>query len=215
MRHDPYAGPFDRGERYLTRSSGAINAVFPRSSYVPTQSGFVPEIPAGTIFYIGDPVETLRGPSPGSQGPTAVSTPASAPSTRDSAQFDSTQAHGGAQAHDAPNKASGTQFRTNPIGLRRDLSVRAPRRHQSVQHRGDAAGLQKPPTRVETRLAESLTIWGNEAYRQRRVTHLLESAGKTEMVSELSTPSAPDASTQPEALPESRSGSATKPDEGG
>lgn len=179
MRHDPFAGPFDRGERYLTRSSGAINAVFPRSSYVPTQSGYVPEIPAGTIFYIGDPAESLRGPG------------ADVPRSNRSPTQTSTQ--GGVQSH-AFNRASGTQFRTAPIGRRRDLSVRAPQSHQPVQNRrNEQPTIQlDPPTRVETRLAESLTIWSNEAYRQRRVTHLLESAEESERPSEA--PRTPDAS---------------------
>lgn len=37
----------------FARVSGAITAVFPRSQYVRTEYGDVPEIPTGTIFYIG------------------------------------------------------------------------------------------------------------------------------------------------------------------
>ncbi|MBL8763086.1 MAG: hypothetical protein JNM07_02310 [Phycisphaerae bacterium] len=36
------------------RASGAVTAVFPRSVYTPTSRGLVTEIPAGTIWYIGD-----------------------------------------------------------------------------------------------------------------------------------------------------------------
>jgi hypothetical protein len=37
------------------RSSGALNAVFPQSAYAQTAGGPLPIIPAGTVFYIGEP----------------------------------------------------------------------------------------------------------------------------------------------------------------
>ncbi|MBL8761093.1 MAG: hypothetical protein JNL50_07300 [Phycisphaerae bacterium] len=58
-------------QRYA-RSSGALTAVFPRSQYTPTRDGVVPEIPAGTVFYIGDlPEDVFSSPPPGvRRGPT-------------------------------------------------------------------------------------------------------------------------------------------------
>lgn len=53
---DPILGTRD----VFARRQGALTAVFPRSSYVRTEAGIVPEIPAGTIFYIGDPPPTLE-----------------------------------------------------------------------------------------------------------------------------------------------------------
>lgn len=41
----------------LMRVSGGLHAVFPRSTYAGTDLGPVPTVPAGTIFYIGDPVD--------------------------------------------------------------------------------------------------------------------------------------------------------------
>jgi hypothetical protein len=48
---------FGRQETLFFRRAGAITAVFPRSAYVPTRRGLAPTIPAGTIFYLGDPPE--------------------------------------------------------------------------------------------------------------------------------------------------------------
>jgi len=51
-------------QRYA-RSSGALTAVFPRSQYTPTRDGVIPEIPAGTIFYIGGlPDDIFSSPPP-------------------------------------------------------------------------------------------------------------------------------------------------------
>lgn len=60
-------------QRYA-RSSGAITAVFPRSQYAPTRDGVIPEIPAGTIFYIGGlPDDLFSSPPPAiRRGPTYV-----------------------------------------------------------------------------------------------------------------------------------------------
>lgn len=60
-------------QRYA-RSSGALTAVFPRSQYTPTRDGVVPEIPAGTVFYIGGlPDNPLTSPPPAiRRGPTYV-----------------------------------------------------------------------------------------------------------------------------------------------
>lgn len=60
-------------QRYA-RSSGAITAVFPRSQYTPTRDGVIPEIPAGTIFYIGGlPDDPFSSPPPAiRRGPTYV-----------------------------------------------------------------------------------------------------------------------------------------------
>ncbi len=53
--NDPAVG----SREVFARRHGALTAVFPRSSYVRTKEGVVPEIPAGTIFYFGDLPPTL------------------------------------------------------------------------------------------------------------------------------------------------------------
>jgi len=47
-------------EDQFARRDGAITAVFPRSVYLPQSLGGGVAIPAGTVFYIGDPPEWLR-----------------------------------------------------------------------------------------------------------------------------------------------------------
>jgi hypothetical protein len=47
---------------YFARMSGAVTAVFPRSSYTPLPKGGISvDIPAGTVFYIGDLPDELTG----------------------------------------------------------------------------------------------------------------------------------------------------------
>ncbi len=46
---------FGRETVSYMRKHGAITAVFPHSVYVPTEAGLVPQIPAGTVFRIGEP----------------------------------------------------------------------------------------------------------------------------------------------------------------
>ncbi|MBX3375771.1 MAG: hypothetical protein KF678_02055 [Phycisphaeraceae bacterium] len=61
------ADAFGRGQRLFMRIDGGVTAVFPRSVYSGAVSGGVPEIPPGTVFWIGVPpveVETLP-PMPG------------------------------------------------------------------------------------------------------------------------------------------------------
>lgn len=65
--NDPIIGVRD----VFARRQGALTAVFPRSSYVRTESGLVPKIPAGTIFYIGDPVPAMDMPAQSSEHATA------------------------------------------------------------------------------------------------------------------------------------------------
>lgn len=56
-------GKFDA--RPLVRISGATLAVFPRSAYMVTRGGVMPQIPAGTIFYLGRlPDELTRAAEP-------------------------------------------------------------------------------------------------------------------------------------------------------
>jgi hypothetical protein len=66
-------GRSSMNQRYA-RSSGAITAVFPRSQYTPTRDGVIPEIPAGTVFYIGGlPDDIFSSPPPAiRRGPTYV-----------------------------------------------------------------------------------------------------------------------------------------------
>lgn len=68
---DPLVAPngFDRvfadDERgVFMRISGAVRAVFPRSSYVPTPYGNLPIFPAGTVFEIGRIPEQPAEPHP-------------------------------------------------------------------------------------------------------------------------------------------------------
>ncbi len=44
---------FGRGQTMFMRIDGGVTAMFPRSVYVPTALGMRPEVPPGTIFYIG------------------------------------------------------------------------------------------------------------------------------------------------------------------
>ena len=55
-----WSDPFLGEREVFMRSSGAITAVFPRSSYVQTEEGTLVEIPAGTIFYLGRPPAGLE-----------------------------------------------------------------------------------------------------------------------------------------------------------
>ena len=56
-----------RMETMYVRMNGGVAAVFPRSVYVPTKGGLVPEIPAGTVFSIGTPkFQTPAPPKPAS-----------------------------------------------------------------------------------------------------------------------------------------------------
>ena len=48
------------GSDGFARRSGAITAVFSQSVYLPAQLGGGVAIPAGTVFYIGDPPDWLR-----------------------------------------------------------------------------------------------------------------------------------------------------------
>ena len=47
-------------QNLFMRIDGAVTAVFPRSVYVPTEAGLVPDIPPGTVFHIGPVVEQRR-----------------------------------------------------------------------------------------------------------------------------------------------------------
>ena len=44
---------FGRGQNMFMRIDGGVTAIFPRSVYVPTAAGLVPQIPPGTVFQIG------------------------------------------------------------------------------------------------------------------------------------------------------------------
>jgi hypothetical protein len=46
---------FGSSRSMFLRKSGAVSAVFPRSAYTEGAGGLRPTIPAGTIFYMGDP----------------------------------------------------------------------------------------------------------------------------------------------------------------
>jgi len=45
--------PDGQQRTYYARKQGALTAVFPQSQYLDTAIGSIPEIPAGTVFYIG------------------------------------------------------------------------------------------------------------------------------------------------------------------
>lgn len=60
------------GGRVFLRISGAVTAVFPRSSYRPSPGGAYAEIPAGTRFYIGSLPEELQ-PVPAAAASSAFS----------------------------------------------------------------------------------------------------------------------------------------------
>lgn len=52
----------------FARRSGAITAVFPRSNYRHTENGVIAEIPAGTIFYFGEPEPVVKEQDDTDQG---------------------------------------------------------------------------------------------------------------------------------------------------
>lgn len=85
---------FGRTSSSFMRIDGATYAVFPRSVYVPTRAGLMPQIPPGTVFHIGAP-PTLATDDRPAPGPTLVdlsintrvdtgasTTPQSTPATR-------------------------------------------------------------------------------------------------------------------------------------
>lgn len=45
--------PAGQQRTYYARKQGALTAVFPQSQYFDTSIGSIPEVPAGTVFYIG------------------------------------------------------------------------------------------------------------------------------------------------------------------
>ncbi len=50
---------FGRGEALFMRIDGGVTAVFQRSVYTPSKGGLIPEIPPGTMFWIGRPPQSL------------------------------------------------------------------------------------------------------------------------------------------------------------
>lgn len=50
-------------EDKFMRSSGALYAVFPHSIYTSTKKGIAPLVPAGTVYYIGLPVDMQTQPA--------------------------------------------------------------------------------------------------------------------------------------------------------
>jgi hypothetical protein len=62
--------PFGKPQEMFARSSGGLTAVFPRSVYIASRGGLVPEIPAGTVFLIGKPRATP--PPPPARPATAI-----------------------------------------------------------------------------------------------------------------------------------------------
>lgn len=55
---------YDLGDGRLARIDGGLYAVFPRSTYRASESGFYPTIPPGTTFYIGPPPGLATAASP-------------------------------------------------------------------------------------------------------------------------------------------------------
>lgn len=62
---------FGRTTSSFMRIDGATYAVFPRSVYVPTRAGLMPQIPPGTVFHIGAPPVPPSEDRPAA-GPTLV-----------------------------------------------------------------------------------------------------------------------------------------------
>jgi hypothetical protein len=48
-------GPLGKTETMYARMNSGMTAVFPRSSYVQTEGGLVPQVPAGTVYVLGPP----------------------------------------------------------------------------------------------------------------------------------------------------------------
>ena len=51
---DDFSNVYQLPDGHFARRSGGLTAIFPRSSYAPVNGGAIAEIPAGTVFYIGD-----------------------------------------------------------------------------------------------------------------------------------------------------------------
>jgi hypothetical protein len=140
-------------EELLMRGSGELFAVFPYSSYLPTRRGLVPTIPAGTVFYIGLPMEPNFPPPVGAarvngQPPAARTLPP------DRAQYDqriSTQRHDQVESR-----------------VPEDVAVMAP------------PALSRPTREAQTRFGgePAATVLTDETYRAQRIGELLSEAAK-------------------------------------
>jgi hypothetical protein len=64
---------FGKAQDLYARRNGGLTAVFPRSVYVQSRKGLVPEIPAGTVFIIGDDHNFDSAPATISRAYNAVS----------------------------------------------------------------------------------------------------------------------------------------------
>lgn len=54
---------FGAEQRTFIRMDGAITAEFPRSVYLPSLTGLAPDVPPGTVFYIGGRIEPPKPPT--------------------------------------------------------------------------------------------------------------------------------------------------------
>lgn len=145
----PYeGGSSSGGSGVFARVDGGIYAVFPRSRYLVTDAGIVPEVPPGTVFGIGgvpasirERVERSGGRSPGS-------------------------GHAALGARTAP-------VRPEPAVRSATMSARATPATFGPGADGPASS-EAPPT---TRTVET-SIWSDETYRVKRVSSLIDRAAR-------------------------------------
>lgn len=77
MREDrnfEYLWVLESNPDYLYRKDGGLTAVFPASEYALTRQGTMIVVPAGTIYYIGEPTTPPAPPQPGLINAAAAST---------------------------------------------------------------------------------------------------------------------------------------------
>jgi hypothetical protein len=135
---------------YYMRMSGGVTAVFPRSSYVQTREGLAAEIPAGTVFSLGGNINQLVSGQPVSGQP--ATQPAGQPPARPGSGFIDRSAR--------PQPPA----REDKPGARPEPAPRA----------DTAPPERKASTEVAADRVKS--IWLDEAYRQQRLSELLDQA---------------------------------------
>jgi hypothetical protein len=145
---------------YYMRMSGALTAVFPRSSYTTAGKGVEhANIPAGTIFSIGGPISKLVGTQPDKS-----TAPKKAPSSRID---QSAPRNPPASASQPANKPAPEKARPDkPNAATPPPPAKEPERTPA-------------PRVVPAPQSLAGTIWNNEELRKQRVGALLDEAAKS------------------------------------
>lgn len=176
----PTSGPntpaWAQTQPMFARASGALTAIFPQSSYVPTRRGLAAEIPAGTVFTLTDPTKFLNPQSQSSalnnthSSDTSPNQPAAARppgravplSAREQLTVSTPEGSG-------PNASS---FRAQSAAVRSQLPAAQPtapalRSTATNLHADERGELRAPPK------PEGVSLWNNDTFRQQRVADLL------------------------------------------